>query len=181
MEIRGISARLTCETFCISESGYRYQPVLCDENQQITDLLTELTTKNKYRRSRQTGYAIIIMSDHTWVLAVLRRCRSGSVNIILLKTSVENELGDKDAQLNLGLMYYQGDGVPVSIEQAQKWFMRAAEQGNAYAQYNLGWLMQKGEVENASPYAARYYFELACKEGLEKACFALEKSHSEHF
>lgn len=40
-------------------------------------------------------------------------------------------------------MYYQGDGVPVSIEQAQKWFMRAAEQGNAYAQYNLGWLMQK--------------------------------------
>ncbi|EPB0123179.1 hypothetical protein ACSQ49_002735 [Providencia stuartii] len=41
--------------------------------------------------------------------------------------------------------------------------------------------MQKGEVENASPYAARYYFELACKGGLEKACFALEKSHSEHF
>lgn len=79
------------------------------------------------------------------------------------KTKTSAELGDKDAQLNLGLMYYQGDGVPVSIEQAQKWFMRAAEQGNAYAQYNLGWLMQKGEVENASPYAARYYFELACK------------------
>ncbi len=97
------------------------------------------------------------------------------------KTKNSAELGDKDAQLNLGLMYYQGDGVPVSIEQAQKWFMRAAEQGNAYAQYNLGWLMQKGEVENASPYAARYYFELACKGGLEKACFALEKSHSEHF
>lgn len=84
------------------------------------------------------------------------------------KTKTSAELGDKDAQLNLGLMYYQGDGVPVSIEQAQKWFMRAAEQGNAYAQYNLGWLMQKGEVENASPYAARYYFELACKGGLEK-------------
>ncbi|HAU5736605.1 TPA: sel1 repeat family protein [Providencia stuartii] len=97
------------------------------------------------------------------------------------KTKTSAELSDKDAQFNLGLMYYQGDGVPVSIEQAQKWFMRAAEQGNAYAQYNLGWLMQKGEVENTFPYAARYYFELACKGGLEKACFALEKSHSEHF
>lgn len=97
------------------------------------------------------------------------------------KTKTSAELSDKDAQFNLGLMYYQGDGVPVSIEQAQKWFMRAAELGNAYAQYNLGWLMQKGEVENTFPYAARYYFELACKGGLEKACFALEKSHSEHF
>ncbi|EOI7704951.1 FKBP-type peptidyl-prolyl cis-trans isomerase N-terminal domain-containing protein [Providencia vermicola] len=54
-------------------------------------------------------------------------------------------------------------------------------QGNAYAQYNLGWLMQKGEVENASPYAARYYFELACKGGLEKACLELERQSSTHF
>ncbi|WP_272580698.1 tetratricopeptide repeat protein [Providencia sp. PROV266] len=66
-------------------------------------------------------------------------------------------------------------------EQAQKWFMLSAEQGNTYAQYNLGWLMQKGEVENASPYAARYYFELACKGGLEKACFALENQSPSNF
>lgn len=31
--IRGISIRLACNVFRISESGYRYQPVLCDENQ----------------------------------------------------------------------------------------------------------------------------------------------------
>ena len=44
--VRGISIRLACETFCISNSGYRYQSKLSDENQLIADLLTEQTTKN---------------------------------------------------------------------------------------------------------------------------------------
>ncbi|GAA0327349.1 transposase [Morganella psychrotolerans] len=42
----GISIRLACEIFCISNSGYRYQSKLSDENQLIADLLTEQTTKN---------------------------------------------------------------------------------------------------------------------------------------
>lgn len=44
--VRGISIRLACAIFCISESGYCYQPVLCDENQLIAELLIEQTTEN---------------------------------------------------------------------------------------------------------------------------------------
>ncbi len=44
--IWGISIWLACNVFYISESGYRYKAVLCDENQQIGDLLIELITKN---------------------------------------------------------------------------------------------------------------------------------------
>lgn len=44
--VRGISIRLACTIFCISESGYRYQPVLCDENQLIAELLIAQTTEN---------------------------------------------------------------------------------------------------------------------------------------
>lgn len=32
-----ISIRLACRVFMVSESCYRYQPVLADENQKIAD------------------------------------------------------------------------------------------------------------------------------------------------
>lgn len=40
---RGLSIRLACETFGISETCYRYQPKLSDENAEIADWLIRLT------------------------------------------------------------------------------------------------------------------------------------------
>ena len=40
---KGISIRLACETFSISETCYRYQPKLSDENAKIADWLIRLT------------------------------------------------------------------------------------------------------------------------------------------
>ena len=48
------------------------------------------------------------------------------------------EQGDVDAQLNLGNMYFNGEGVPQDDKAAVKWYRLAAEQGNARAQHNLG-------------------------------------------
>ena len=42
------------------------------------------------------------------------------------------------AQNNLGLMYYNGQGVPREYDEAAKWYRLAAEQGNVTAQSNLG-------------------------------------------
>lgn len=39
----GISIQLACETFATSETCYRYQPKLSDENIEIADLLIRLT------------------------------------------------------------------------------------------------------------------------------------------
>jgi putative transposase len=44
---RGISIRLACETFSISETCYRYQPILPGDNQLIADWLLRLTTTNR--------------------------------------------------------------------------------------------------------------------------------------
>ena len=33
-----------CRTFGVSETGYRYSPLLSDENEEIADLLVGLTT-----------------------------------------------------------------------------------------------------------------------------------------
>jgi hypothetical protein len=42
------------------------------------------------------------------------------------------------AQFNLGLMYYDGHGVPLDFAQAAVWFEKAAEQDYGKAQYDLG-------------------------------------------
>ena len=48
------------------------------------------------------------------------------------------EQGVAAAQFNLGLMYYEGHGVPLDLAQAADWFTKAAEQDYAKAQYDLG-------------------------------------------
>ena len=53
------------------------------------------------------------------------------------------EQGDVEAQFNLGLMYFHGDGVPKDAGQAASWLRKAAEQGHAEAQYNLGLMYAK--------------------------------------
>ena len=43
----GISIACVCRTFGISETCYRYSPILSDENEEIANLLTGLTTTKK--------------------------------------------------------------------------------------------------------------------------------------
>jgi TPR repeat protein len=48
------------------------------------------------------------------------------------------EQGNARAQAALGFLYESGMGVPKSDSEAAKWYLRAAEQGEINAQYNLG-------------------------------------------
>jgi putative transposase len=47
VHLRGVSVALVCRTFQISESCYRYQRNLCDENATIADCLVRLTTARR--------------------------------------------------------------------------------------------------------------------------------------
>jgi hypothetical protein len=53
--------------------------------------------------------------------------------------------GDAYAQYNLGLMYFNGQGVPQDYGQAMQWYRQAAEQGFAQAQHNLGFMYANGQ------------------------------------
>ena len=44
---RGVSIAVACRTFGVSETCYRYSPLLSDENEQIADLLVGLTEARK--------------------------------------------------------------------------------------------------------------------------------------
>ena len=52
--------------------------------------------------------------------------------------------GDVDAQLQLGAIYYQGEGVRQDYSKSAQWFEKAANQGNAEAQTNLRVMYENG-------------------------------------
>ena len=45
--------------------------------------------------------------------------------------------GDTEAQVELGYLYHDGKGVAQSYLKAMEWWQKAAEQGNAFAQFNF--------------------------------------------
>jgi TPR repeat protein len=66
--------------------------------------------------------------------------------ITLYSERITAELGDTHAQFNLGVHYHDGDhGLPQDFAEAARWYYKAAEQGFAPAQNNLGALYWMGD------------------------------------
>ena len=72
------------------------------------------------------------------------------------------EKGDIRAQLNLGLLYDQGQGVEQDYAQAAMWYTRAANGGDAMAQTNLAAMYFEGlGVAQDDDKAAQWYQKAA--------------------
>jgi TPR repeat protein len=83
--------------------------------------------------------------------------------------------GDVDAQYNLGIMYYHGEGVKKNMEEALLWFHRAAEQDDPDAQYNLGFMYGRGEGVAKDQERSMQWFMKAAELGHAGAKEILEK------
>jgi TPR repeat protein len=75
------------------------------------------------------------------------------------------ELGIAPAQLNLGLLYANGQGVPQDYVQARQWYEKAAIQGDASAQLNLGVIYGNGKGVPEDYQLALYWFRLSANQG----------------
>ena len=53
--------------------------------------------------------------------------------------------GNASAQVNLGVMYTRGRGVPQDFKEAVSWYRKAAMQGDVVAQFNLGVMYFNGQ------------------------------------
>jgi TPR repeat protein len=72
--------------------------------------------------------------------------------------------GHATAQINLGVMYANGQGVPQDYAEAVKWYRKAADQELASAQNNLGTMYDMGQgVPQDYAEAARWYRKAAEK------------------
>jgi len=79
------------------------------------------------------------------------------------------EKGNAKAQVSLGIMYSQGQGVPQDYVEAVKWVRLAAEQGSAGAQYNLGRMYFEGLGVPQDWILALMWTNLAAAQGHEAA------------
>src|SRR5215469_8546962 len=71
--------------------------------------------------------------------------------------SVAAAAGDEEASYRLGLLYARGQGVLVSLADAAAYYRRAAEQGHAAAQHELGMLHLDGNRAKGVTSFARWY------------------------
>ena len=71
------------------------------------------------------------------------------------------EQGDPAAQINLGNMYFDGNGVPQNNAEAVKYYLLAADQGSADAQIALGFQYEYGEAVPQDYVQAHKWFDLA--------------------
>ena len=79
------------------------------------------------------------------------------------------EAGDPKAQKSLGLLYYNGQGVPQDYAKAASWFRLAARQGYSLAQYNLGLLYANGQGVPQDYAKAAHWYRLAARQGYSLA------------
>ena len=76
--------------------------------------------------------------------------------------SILGEQGDREIQTKVGQMLSKGEGVPVSLEKAQAWFLKAAMKGYAPAQIRLGSLWEDAVSAEVNPKAYSYaWYNLA--------------------
>lgn len=83
--------------------------------------------------------------------------------------------GDAESQCNLGLRYYNGEGVTQDYAVAVTCFRRAADQGYEYAQYKLGACYELGEGIGKDLRQAQHWYEKAAAQGSELATNYLDK------
>lgn len=75
------------------------------------------------------------------------------------------EQGNVMAQINMGSIYQNGNGVPKDNHKAFTWFKRASDQGNALAQANLGLMYYRGLGVRQDYTLARELFQKSANQG----------------
>ncbi|HEU5074465.1 MAG TPA: hypothetical protein VFU02_09835 [Polyangiaceae bacterium] len=89
------------------------------------------------------------------------------------------ERGDPDAQYNLAICYFNGEGVATDAARAVAWLARAVESGDADAQYRLAKALSNGEGVPQNHARALELFQKAAAQGNARALTALAWAYRE--
>jgi TPR repeat protein len=84
-------------------------------------------------------------------------------------TRAAAEEGDVWAQVSLGVMLAQGDGVAQDYAEALIWFRKAAEQGDADAQFNLALMDENGRSVTQDYEQAITWYQQSAAQGVSRA------------
>lgn len=83
------------------------------------------------------------------------------------------DAGNPDAQVNIGVLHANGEGVPQSYSEAITWYRKAADQGDVFALNNLGLMYMRGQGVAASDRMAVQLYRQAADKNFAPAQFNL--------
>lgn len=86
---------------------------------------------------------------------------------VYFRKAAEN--GYRSSQVNLGVMYKNGDGVPQNYTEAVKWFRKAAENGSSDAMMYLGEMYYFGHGVIENYIKAHMWLNIASAQGVTNA------------
>jgi len=89
------------------------------------------------------------------------------------------EDGNTSAQVNMGVMYFEGLGVARDYEEALKWYKMAALKGHAEAEYNLGVAYAQGRGTQQDQREALRWYRQSAERGYVPAQMMLAKMYYE--
>lgn len=125
-----------------------------------------------------TASAIVISSASAFAETGDSRITDRGAEILLARA----ERGDTETKLSVALSYAQGKkGFPQDAETAMKWFLAAAEDGNAYAQNFAASAYAKGEGTPKDAKLAAHWWTKAADAGYPEAMFNLATCYSNGF
>ncbi len=87
--------------------------------------------------------------------------------------------GDVKAQYNIGRCYARGNGTDVDQEEANVWYLKAAEQNDPRAYHNLSMLYEDEKFQKYNIEKSKYYFEKAIALGESRAIATHQKNELE--
>jgi uncharacterized protein len=90
------------------------------------------------------------------------------------------EEGLVEAQFMLGWAYEHGSAnTPKNLQEAAKWYRKAADQGHAEAQYRYAYLLDKGSGVKKNPAEAAKWFRMAAEQGFAAAQVKIAQAYHE--
>lgn len=95
------------------------------------------------------------------------------------ETKALAEAGVDYAQHNLGFMYATGDGVPKNMQEAIKWYLLAADQGQPDSQNNLGKIYYNGEGVRQSYEESYSWYMNAALQGISESQYFIGNMHNQ--
>lgn len=94
--------------------------------------------------------------------------KKGNYGAAIKELNSLGDAGNVSAQIMLGALYNKGGAIPRNDKMAATWFEKAANQGNAEAQYQLGNLYENSQLPKDYGLAASWYHK-AAQQGSAKA------------
>lgn len=97
------------------------------------------------------------------------------MNEILKGLIIGAELGNADAQNQLGDAYFDGIGIEQDYAKALEWYLRAAKQGHGIAQYNVAYAYANGIGTQKNTSEAIKWYGKSADQGIALAEYILAK------